>query len=503
MNTGASIPDHASLTPEGPRKPQPAHSARDASRRQRTGSDESFRDSISTVDKRGKRVWVYPRRSHGKFTDWRSRLGYALLALLFIGPFIRIGGEPLLMLNIIERRFVFFGQSFWPQDFLIFVIGFITFILFVTLFTVAFGRLFCGWACPQTVFMDQVFRRIEHIIEGDWKQRQALDRGPLTGDKVRKKTIKHALFFSISFLIGNTFLAYIIGSDELLRIVVEPASEHAGGLIAMLAFSGTFYANFAFFREQACTTVCPYGRLQGVLMDRKTIVIAYDHVRGEPRGLVRKGEERAAAGKGDCIDCRACVVECPTGIDIRNGTQLECVNCTACIDACDHMMRSVGLPTGLVRYASEAEIADKKPFTFTARMKAYSAVLAVLIGVLATLIVMRTDTDTTVLRTPGMLFQTQPDGRISNLYALKTMNKTHRELPLRFELLDKDGEIRLIGRPVALQAGELAQGELFIVLPTSELDGMKTKVTIGVFTGDRLLEKVRTTFVGPLKPPGT
>ena len=478
---------------------QPAHLKRDA------GADgsESFRDSISTVDKQGKRIWVYPRKSHGKFTTWRSRFGYALLTLLFVGPFIKIGGEPLLMINLVDRRFVFFGQSFWPQDFVIFVIGFITFIIFVALFTVAFGRLFCGWACPQTVFMDQVFRRIEHIIEGDWKQRQQLDKGPLTGDKIRKKTLKHLVFFGISFLIGNTFLAYIIGSDMLIRTITEPASEHMVGLSAMFAFSGVFYANFAFFREQACTTVCPYGRLQGVLLDRKSIVIAYDHVRGEPRGLFRKGEERAAAGKGDCVDCRACVHECPTGIDIRNGTQLECVNCTACIDACDNMMRGVGLPTGLIRFASESEIADKQPFRFNTRMKAYTAVLGVLVGVLVTLIALRTDTDSTLLRAPGMLFQTEPDGRISNLDFLKVLNKSHHHLPVRFELLDREGEVRLVGKPLDLEPGALGQSELFVVLPKGGLDGMKTKLMLGVYSGDRLLEKVSTSFVGPMNIPGS
>ncbi|QQR86691.1 MAG: cytochrome c oxidase accessory protein CcoG [Flavobacteriales bacterium] len=482
---------------------QPAQLKRDHDADARKGGlrDESFRDSISTVDKHGKRVWVYPKKSHGKFTTRRSIVGYSLLALLFIGPFLRIGGEPLLMINILERRFVFFGQTFWPQDFLIFVIGFIAFIVFVALFTVAFGRLFCGWACPQTVFMDQVFRRIEYTIEGDWKQRQALDKGPLTGDKIRKKTLKHALFFGISFFIGNTFLAYIIGSDELLGIVREPADAHVGGLLAMTLFSGVFYANFAFFREQACTTVCPYGRLQGVLLDRKSIVIAYDHVRGEPRGHMRKGEDRSSAGKGDCIDCKACVHECPTGIDIRNGTQLECVNCTACIDACDNMMESVGLPKGLVRYASESGIADKKPFVFNTRMKAYSAVLVVLVGVLATLIALRSDTDSTVLRTPGMLFQQQPDGRISNLYTIKVLNKSHHSMPVHFQVLDLPGEVKLVGKPIELEPGALGQGELFVILPKTSLTGMKTRVSIGVFSGDKQLETVTTSFVGPISIP--
>jgi cytochrome c oxidase accessory protein FixG len=476
--------------------PQPAHIKRDNSARR--AQDESFRDAISTVDKQGRRVWVYPKKPSGKFTRRRQWLGYALVAFLFIGPFIRIGGEPLLMINLVERRFVFFGQTFWPQDFLIFVLGFIAFIVFIALFTVAFGRLFCGWVCPQTVFMEHVFRRIEYAIEGDWKQQQALNKGPLTNRKVLKKTLKHVIFFAISFLIGNTFLAYIIGSDELLRLVLEPASEHIGGLTAMLLFSGAFYGNFAFFREQACTTVCPYGRLQGVLLDRKSIVIAYDHMRGEPRGKFRKNEDRATVGKGDCIDCRACVHVCPTGIDIRNGTQLECVNCTACIDACDHMMTSVGLPTGLIRYASEAEIADKKPFVFTLRMKGYTAVLIAIVGVLVTLIAMRSDVDGTLLRTPGMLFQERPDGRISNLYAIKLVNKTQRAMPVRLELIEPQGEVQVVGRNIDLAPGELAQGEVFIILPKDQLDGIKTTVQVGVYSGDKLVDKVKTSFVGPV-----
>lgn len=482
--------------------PQPAHLKRDAKARNAASGpllDESFRDSISTVDKQGKRVWVYPKKPKGKFTRWRQWVAYSLVALLLVGPFIRIGGEPLLMINLVERRFVFFGQTFWPQDFLIFVLGFLAFVVFVALFTVAYGRLFCGWVCPQTVFMEHVFRRIEYFIEGDWKHQKALDKAPWTADKVMKKTAKHLVFFGISFVIGNIFLAYIIGSDQLLGIIREPASEHLGGLTAMFLFSGAFYGNFAFFREQACTTVCPYGRMQGVLLDRKSIVIAYDHVRGEPRGKFRKNEVRSEVDKGDCIDCYACVHVCPTGIDIRNGTQLECVNCTACIDACDHMMDSVGLPTGLIRYASEEEIADKKPFTFNLRLKAYSGVLVAIIAVLATLILMRSDVDSTLLRRPGMLFQQRDDGRISNLYSLKSVNKTQRNIPLRFEVMNLDGEIQLIGKELELEPGQLAQTELFIILPKDQLQGLKTKVVVGVYSGDKLMEKVKTTFMGPIQ----
>lgn len=460
--------------------------------------DESFRDSIATVDKQGKRVWVYPKKPSGKWFNRRVAFGYTLLTFLLVGPFLRIGGEPLLQLDVLGRRFVILGQTFWPQDIHLFVLGFIASIVFIALFTVAFGRLFCGWACPQTVFMELVYRRIEYWIEGDWKQQQALNRRAMDMDKLMRKAAKHVLFFLVAFVIGNTFLGYIIGSERLIQIVTEPPGQHLGGLAAMFGFSLVFYGVFAFLREQVCTTVCPYGRLQGVLLDRQSVVIAYDRVRGEQRAHFRKGEDRGSVGKGDCIDCKACVHVCPTGIDIRNGTQLECVNCTACIDACDHMMGAVGLPKGLIRYASESEIAERKPFRWTTRMKAYSAVLVVLIGVILTLIVLRSDVETTVLRTPGMLYQSRPDGRISNLYNYKVVNKTSRDMPIRFVLENVKGSIELVGKEIGLQPAALTQGSLFIILDPSAMSGMKTKVNIGVYANDRLLEEVSTTFVGPI-----
>jgi cytochrome c oxidase accessory protein FixG len=346
--------------------------------------------------------------------------------------------------------------------------------------------------------MELVYRRIEYWIEGDWKQQQTLNKAPLDWSKLWKKTLKHTLFFAVAFIIGNTFLAYLIGSDRLVRMITDPVADHRGSLLALLGFSGVFYGVFAFMREQVCTTICPYVRLQGVLLDRHSTVIAYDHMRGEPRGLFRKGEDRGGAGKGDCIDCKACVHVCPTGIDIRNGTQLECVNCTACIDACDHMMTSVGLPTGLIRYASEREIADGKPWRFTTRMKAYTAVLTALVVVLLALILTRSDVEATVLRTPGTLFQKQDDGRISNLFNYKVVNKTTHDLSIHFKLIDVDGEVKVVGKELMLPKAELIEGEFFIALPPSEIQGYSTLVTVGVYSGDHLLDEVRASFVGPM-----
>ena len=262
--------------------------------------------------------------------------------------------------------------------------------------------------------MEMVFRRIEYWIEGDWKHQQKLDAAPWNAEKIRKKVLKHTIFWLISFLIANTFLAYIVGSEELWRIQTGNFSEHVGGFISIVIFTTVFYLVFSRLREQVCTTICPYGRLQGVLLDPNSMVVAYDHKRGEGekgRGKFRKKEDRAALGKGDCIDCNQCVNVCPTGIDIRHGTQLECVNCTACIDECDHMMGAVGLEKGLIRFVSENGIKNGTRFQWTRRVKAYTALLIALMGVLVTLLITRSDFQATILRQRGCLLYTSPSPR--------------------------------------------------------------------------------------------
>lgn len=465
---------------------------------------ETYRDHLATVDAKGKRIWVYPKKPKGRYTNYRYAVSIVLLTLLFTAPFIRIGGEPLVLLNVIERKFILFGQIFWPQDFHLFVFAMITGIVFITLFTVVFGRLFCGWVCPQTIFMEMVFRQIEYAIEGDYKQQIALNKQPWNFDKVWRKTLKHAIYLAISFVIGNTFLAYIIGTDELKLIVTEPVALHVGGFTAMVVFSLVFYGVFAWMREQVCTTVCPYGRLQGVLLDRATMVVAYDHHRGERqlgRSKFKKNEDRAALGKGDCIDCHQCVAVCPTGIDIRNGTQLECVNCTACMDACDFMMDSVGLKKTLIGYKSEESIACGQPFKLTPRMIGYSAVLVVLFFTMTALLVTRTDVETSLYRTPGILYQKTEQGDYSNLYNFKVINKTNNEMPISMRLKHPVGQLNLVGeanRTIAKQG--VMEGALFVVISPEHLDGLKTEINVEVYSGDELIETVSTNFVGPARP---
>lgn len=384
---------------------------------------DSFRDSVSTIDSDGNRVWLFPKRPKGWFYNKRKYVSYLLLGFMFSGPFIKINGNPLLLINIPARKFVFFGQIFWPQDLYIFALGMVIMVLFVIVFTVIFGRIFCGWICPQTIFLEMVFRRIEYWIEGDWLKQKQLKHAPWNMEKIRKKATKHIIFGFISFLISNLFLSYCIGYEKLFEIIKDDPSDHLVGLVSILIFTLIFYLVFSKLREQVCTVICPYGRLQGVLLDKNSLTVAYDYIRGEYRSRFKKGEDREAEAHGDCIDCNQCVNVCPTGIDIRDGIQLECVNCTACIDVCDDIMDKVGKPRGLIRYASMNGISEGTSFTFTPRVVAYSTLLVALMGIMFFLLFTRSDIETTILRTRGTLYQQVTQGHISNIYDISFLIK--------------------------------------------------------------------------------
>ncbi|MGB5647812.1 cytochrome c oxidase accessory protein CcoG [Muriicola sp.] len=465
-------------------------------------NDERFRDSIGTITEEGKRAWVFPKKPSGRFYEYRKWVSYGLLLFLIASPFVKVNGNQFLMFNVLERRFNIFGFPFWPQDFHLFVISMIIGVIFVALFTVAFGRIFCGWMCPQTIFLEMVFRRIEFWIDGDRGAQMRLNRQAWNAEKIRKRVLKWLVFFIISFLIANVFLAYLIGSDTLVRYVTDGPFQHQSTLVSLLIFTSVFYFVFAWFREQVCIIACPYGRLQGVLLDNKSIVVAYDHKRGEAengRKKFRKGEDRDALGHGDCIDCFQCVHVCPTGIDIRNGTQLECVNCTACIDECDTIMEKIDKPKGLIRYASEDNIEKKAPFKFNARLKGYSAVLFILIGVLVGMLFLRNDLEANILRLPGQLYERKEGNIISNVYTFKLINKTTKEVSdVSFKLLSHKGEINVVThKNFSVEAEELAEGTLFIDINAAALNGEKDKLKIGVYSGDKLIETATTRFLAP------
>ncbi|WNH13239.1 cytochrome c oxidase accessory protein CcoG [Thalassobellus suaedae] len=468
-----------------------------------TPENETFRDSIGTITKDGKRAWVFPKKPSGKFYKYRKWVSYGLLAFLVLSPFIKVNGNQFLMFNVLERRFNIFGFPFWPQDFHLFVISMIIGVIFITLFTVAFGRIFCGWICPQTIFMEMVFRRIEYWIEGDRGKQIRLSKQPWNAEKIRKKGLKLIIFLIISFIIANVFLAYLIGSDRLIQYITDGPLSHLNNLISLLIFTAIFYFVFAWFREQVCVIACPYGRLQGVLLDNKSIIVAYDYKRGEGekgRKKFRKNEDRQALGHGDCIDCSQCVHVCPTGIDIRNGTQLECVNCTACIDECDSIMESINLPKGLIRYASEDNIEKKAPFKLTARLKGYIAVLAILIGLLTGMLFLRNDVEANVLRLPGQLYEHKENNIISNVFTYKLVNKTTKDIDnVSLKLLSHKGTLKLVSTSdsFVVPGQGIAKGTLFIEINNSALSGDRNKIKIGIYQNDKLIETTTANFLGP------
>ncbi|SIT10895.1 cytochrome c oxidase accessory protein FixG [Chryseobacterium ureilyticum] len=463
--------------------------------------NEEFRNSVGTMDETGKRKWIFPRKPKGKYTNYRDYTSYALLALFFGLPFIKINNNPFFLFNVIDRKFFILGQPFYLQDFFILALGAVTSVIFVMLFTVVFGRIFCGWLCPQTLFMEMVFRKIEYWIEGDRNKQMKLDRQEWDAEKIRKRLTKWAVFLLISIVISTFMFMYIVGYEQVFQIMLEGPSEHPLKFITMIFFTMTFYFVFAWLREQVCTLVCPYGRLQGVLIDKQTINVYYDFKRGEGRSKWRNNEDRKAAGKGDCIDCNQCVVVCPTGIDIRNGQQLECVNCTACIDACDEIMDKVGLPKGLIRYATESEIENSEKFKFTSRMKATTVILALLIGFLGFLMYDRGSMEAKFIKPAGSTFFIK-DGKITNTFIYTLLNKSNEKKVLTIKVITpENAEITYFGsEKIILKGDQILKGNINISFPEDKIKFSKQNMTIGVFDENgKLVDSFETNFEGPFK----
>ncbi len=466
-----------------------------------------FRDRISTVDDSGKRRWIYPKKPHGKWTSRRIIVSYILLLVLFVLPFLKYNGEPLFMLNVLERKFLIFGMVFTPQDLHLFAIGMIAFMLFIVFFTFVFGRLFCGWICPQTIFMEMVYRRIEYAIEGDAPAQKRLNSAPWTTNKILKKTLKHFIFLILAFVFISMAMSFVVGIEKIKEVWSDPFS-YSGLFIAIIAISLMFYFIFAFFREQVCTNVCPYGRMQSVLLVDDSIVVHYDFVRGEKRASLKDRNKMIKSGEateeefGDCIDCGQCVAVCPTGIDIRNGTQLECVNCTACMDACDDVMVKIKKPTGLIRYSSEKSIKEGVPFKLPGRAKAYIAVLFVILALFVYMASNRVSVEGIILRTPGMTYQ-YPEGdstHILNVYNYKLINKTASDLKnvvIKVKGIN-NAKMQVVPEKIdVIPEFGRATGSIILTIPVSEMKGYKTPVQFEIYVDDKLVHSPKTNFLGP------
>ena len=460
-----------------------------------TETGSSFRDSVSNIDKKGRRIWIFPTKPSGRFHNARLVVGYFLLAIFFIFPFIKKNGQPYFLFDIFSRKFILFGTIWWPQDFFIFAIGLLALAIFIVLFTALFGRIWCGWACPQTVFMELVFRKIEYFIEGDAAKQKALQKQELNLNKFFKKFTKHTFFLVLSFVINATLLSYIFGQDVVFTIITTNPGASTGGLISLVVLTFAFYINYSWFREQACTYVCPYGRLQSVLVDKNSISVAYDYKRGEERGKLKQGEIQE--GNGSCIDCGNCVRVCPTGIDIRNGIQLECVGCTNCIDACDSIMDSIKQPRGLIRYTSLTNIEEGIKFRFSPRIIFYVTILTLLLTVFGVLLFNRHDVEATILRARGSTYILRENGNVVNIFTMKVMNKTFLEKNLTLKTENHNGKFIFAGTDkLVLKPNGILEGTFLLEIPQAELKQTKNRVVIGIYFGDKQIDKVTTTFSG-------
>ncbi len=451
--------------------------------------NRTFRDKISYVSEQGRRVWIYAKRPAGKLYNYRMLLGYFLITIFYIVPYVKVNGNPLFLVNFIERKFILFSKIFWPQDSYILFVTMISFFIFIILFTAIYGRVWCGWACPQSVFMELVFRNIEYLIEGSPAEQRKIDAENLTFKKIFQKTLKHLIFWIIAFSMGFTLFAYLMGIEKLLSIFYGTLLISKTTVVVLFVFSTVIYLVFAKLRELTCTIVCPYGRLQGVLLDKNSMAVSYDFKRGEPRGNNSKD--------GDCIDCKSCVQVCQQGVDIRNGIQLECTNCSACIDACNKIMLKQNKPKGLIRYASLNNIENGTNFKMTPRIIIYSTVLVLLLSFLITLLATRKDIQTTILRTPGTLAFQQEDGTVGNLYNIKIINKTHNQISVTLKLISPSGNIVVAGnQQLIVKDQELTEAVFFVNLSKDIVQEKDLEIEIAIYAGEELLETKKNTFKG-------
>lgn len=467
---------------------------------------EAPEEVLSTLTKDGKRKWLYPSESRGDFYWRRLILGWALIAFFVLLPIIQINGRPAILLDFINREFSLFGFTFFPTDtFLLMIFG-ISALLSIVIFTALFGRVWCGWGCPQTVYLEFVYRPIERWIEGKEHVRKKRNEGPWTWDKVWRRSVRFAIYGVISLALANVFVSYFAGWDRLLTWMMQPPTENWGFFLMMAVTTGLILYDFGYFREQMCTIACPYARIQSVLMDEDSLIVSYDPNRGEPRARRSKKKiQQELAGEieaqGDCIDCYACVRTCPTGIDIRDGLQMECVACTQCIDACDVIMDKIGKPRGLIRYTSERELDHQKTRPIRPRTIIYGVLFAALVTAFTIAFTSRGSYDINVGRNVGEPFTVLQDGRITNRLRFRVRNLKSEAASFTIEAVEPAGtETRIIGvSPTPLESHEMKRVEAWIIIPEEVFNGDKTEGVFNLIFDDGTTETVSFPLLGPSK----
>ena len=460
---------------------------------------------LSTLNADGSRRWLKPRVSPGRFLNRRRAVGYTLIAFFCTLPHLRIMGKPPILLDLVHREFTFFGVTLYPTDTLLFALLMLSIFLSVFFLTALFGRVWCGWGCPQTVYLEFVYRPIERFFEG------------APGRKAKKgawrKPAKILTYLLVSFFLANTFIAYFVGTDNLFKWMTGSPFTHPVGFLVMAITTFLMMFDFAFFREQVCIVACPYGRFQSVMLDRNSLIITYDEKRGEPRGKKKRAAKPEGdvslkvlpdeQAQGDCIDCKMCVTTCPTGIDIRDGLQLECVNCAQCIDACDSIMDKIGRPRGLIRYGSQAAVLDgKKSRILRPRTMIYPTIITGLLSAFMFVLLTRAPAYISILRQRGAPFAVLDDGSVVNAVTVKVQNRRPGDTAYDFELVDVDGGVvEISGEAFVVKPQETLGRPMLLKAPASSFPKGERDVTIRVTDEEGYTKDVKYRMIAPVYKP--
>jgi len=450
---------------------------------------------LSTLNQDGTRRWLRPRLARGRFYWRRLLVAWGLILLFTLIPILKLNGKPLMLLNLGAREFTLFGATFHATDTLLLMLLMVGILLSIFLLTALLGRVWCGWGCPQTVYMEYVYRPIERLIEGDHLSQHQLDQ---QGGLSPRRLLKYAVFAVISAFLANTFLAYWVGWETLITWITGSPLENWAGFLVMAVTTVLMFTDFVWFREQTCIVACPYGRFQSVLLDKHSLIVAYDPRRGEPRTKLRKGGERKTGVAGDCIDCNHCVVVCPTGIDIREGLQMECIACTQCIDACDSIMDKVGKPRGLIRYSSQEELATGVRRFLRPRVVLYPLALCLIFGLLVFNLARREDAVVTILRGQGTAYTELPDGRVSNHLRIKVDNQSGQDRDYWIRLLEPaESQAIIPANPFAVPATRMGTTVVVVMTPTGLYHGGAPMAVFEVTDSLGFTARVETALLGP------